>query len=443
MYDYYFGLALRRFRRASHADKASQMRRFQRTLMGIAALLAVTACARVTSVRGIVRNPSPQQRYTITLTPAGDPGAFDSVQAHLSYACLDGRDLRGGGPEELPVELASQADGSYSGTVFLDALVDNPTGVQTRCHWTFGSVVGEVRSGAVTFFTEFVGPNIIRGIPSRRNFAKSDMHATGAARRPFGDFANPHALRLEDGSFTLTWTATSPELNAHHPGSQDQSVQLPAFSANPGPNANVSLAQGAIGVRADGHPIQVSGPVAVQGSTAVSPMVPINGSDSPYAAAGSVNKSAECLDKKRLTNKLDPVTLWRSSASCVSAGRYEEGIFIYGMAGAFTVFDAQRVADESAHAAGSAIAMLAFQSLPTDKEAEFKTRVKETFGNESKLSGYCKEIEKMGPPDYYPSYMIEYGLGAISAAHGGQPLVVPFDSRSAWPKAVKQYLRCP
>jgi len=150
-----------------------------------------------------------------------------------------------------------------------------------------------------------------------------------------------------------------------------------------------------------------------------------------------------CLDKSKLSSKLNPFDLWKSIASCISSEQYDEAVFIYAMTGAFGRFDTLRVADKSAHQATKVLPMLTFGTLQKDKVAAFQARVQQTLGNDSIRATYCTEIESFGPPDYFPSYMLQHGLGAISGANDSQPFVVPFDPKSAWPQAVKEYLQCP
>lgn len=76
-----------------------------------------------------------------------------------------------------------------------------------------------------------------------------------------------------------------------------------------------------------------------------------DGSVSPRGAGSAQTASVACLDKTKLSNKLNPGYLWKSIASCISAERYDEGMLMYAMAGAFGAFDKLRVADVSAHEA--------------------------------------------------------------------------------------------
>lgn len=211
-----------------------------------------------------------------------------------------------------------------------------------------------------------------------------------------------------------------------------QGFQTQYFPVGEEPVIDVSLPKGMMGTRPGGTPIQ----------TSALPR-PTDGLASPLDAGSAGVSSAACLTRSELNSTMTPITLFTSLANCISAGHYEEGVFLYAMAGSVAVFDQSRVADESSHGAIVALTTGALGSLPKDKVAAFQTRLKEVFGDDTKRGIYCKNVEAVGPPSYYPTYMIQYGLGAIAGGTGGQPLVVPFDSRTEWPKAVKEYLRCP
>lgn len=151
-----------------------------------------------------------------------------------------------------------------------------------------------------------------------------------------------------------------------------------------------------------------------------------------------------CVGKEKLTNKLTPVDLYRGISSCIEQEKFEPGVFMYAMAGAYGRFDTLRVADESAHQAAKILPMLAFESGSKDKVAAFKAQVGQILGNDAKRAGYCSEVERIGPPAYFPSYMVQHGLGAVTGAKNGEAALVPsFNPEIAWKKAVVGYLQCP
>jgi hypothetical protein len=151
-----------------------------------------------------------------------------------------------------------------------------------------------------------------------------------------------------------------------------------------------------------------------------------------------------CVAKEKLTNKLTPVDLYRGISTCIEQENFEPGVFMYAMAGAYGRFDTLRVADESAHQAAKILPLLAFDSGNKDKIAAFKAQVGQILGNDAKRASYCSEVERIDPPDYFPSYMVQHGLGALTGAKTGEAALVPsFNPEVAWKQAVVGYLQCP
>ncbi len=193
-----------------------------------------------------------------------------------------------------------------------------------------------------------------------------------------------------------------------------------------------------------------------QGSGAMPPPIPVRTQPAAVPAPvlvaarrptlpppSSPFSGAACLDKTRLTNKMSPVELWKGIGGCISSGRYDDGVFMFALAGSFGSFDMQRVVDESGRQVVKILPMAVYASLPQDKVSAFESLVSKTLEDEPKRLVYCKEVARIGPPDYFPTYMVQHGIGSFTGANKAQPLVEPFDAKAAWAKAVKQYLLCP
>ncbi|MES2313951.1 MAG: DUF4124 domain-containing protein [Pseudomonadota bacterium] len=184
--------------------------------------------------------------------------------------------------------------------------------------------------------------------------------------------------------------------------------------------------------------------VAAKQPNGETPPTPLGSTQRPRLAQPSAQFSgSDCLDKSRLSNKMSPVDLWKGIGGCISSGRYDDGVFMFALAGAFGSFDMQRVADDTGHQVIQILPMAVYASLPQDKVSVFQSLASKTLEDETKRLAYCKEIAHMGPPDYFPTYMVQHGIGSFTGANRAQPLVVPFDAKAAWAKAVKQYLLCP
>jgi hypothetical protein len=184
--------------------------------------------------------------------------------------------------------------------------------------------------------------------------------------------------------------------------------------------------------------------VAAKQPNGAMPPATLGSTQQPRLAPPSAQFSgSDCLDKSRLSNKMSPVELWKGIGGCISSGRYDDGVFMFALAGSFGSFDMQRVADESGRQVMQILPMAVYASLPQDKVSAFQSLVSKTLEDETKRLAYCKEVARMGPPHYFPTYMVQHGIGSFTGANRAQPLVVPFDAKSAWTKAVKQYLLCP
>ena len=56
----------------------------------------------------------------------------------------------------------------------------------------------------------------------------------------------------------------------------------------------------------------------------------------------------------------------------------------------------------------------------------------------------CDEIREIGPPAYYPAYMIERGLNASADDSSSlEPVDPNFDMDEAWKESLKAFLKCP
>jgi TPR repeat protein len=161
--------------------------------------------------------------------------------------------------------------------------------------------------------------------------------------------------------------------------------------------------------------------------------------------------NVRCIGRDGVNGQLTPVELYMDVASCIDQEKYEEGLFLYSVAGAYGRFDILRVKDATAHGVVDFLPGMYFKQLDQTKVATFKERVKQISGNDVLKAKYCLDLESVGPPAYFPTYMISHGMAATANAlgvslqgtnPGDNPLVSPFDAPNAWKQAVDEYLQC-
>ena len=146
-----------------------------------------------------------------------------------------------------------------------------------------------------------------------------------------------------------------------------------------------------------------------------------------------------CISLGEVKSVYTPADLMQAHAKCRQVGRYEDAMVMLLIAGTYAWFDTQRVVDGTAHDAFQA--MEANDPLSEKDRAEMKpiyARYKAPGSPE--MAKFCEDIKRIGPPDYYPAYMVSHGMGAVFGASGG--LVTNFDAASAWKGALTKWMHC-
>jgi len=149
-----------------------------------------------------------------------------------------------------------------------------------------------------------------------------------------------------------------------------------------------------------------------------------------------------CVGQDKLNRKFTSADLYRAAATCAQRGMNKEGAFLGALAGAYGYFDTLRVADKSAHGAPVILRMTALDSLDEQKRIAFQASMKAAYSDPVAHAEICNGIIHIGPPDYFPRYMIQHGIKVLTDANVGNGLVEGFDANAAWSRALGSYLHC-
>ena len=122
---------------------------------------------------------------------------------------------------------------------------------------------------------------------------------------------------------------------------------------------------------------------------------------------------------------------------------YDSAVFISALAGVYARYDQMRVTDESAHRAAAALRMKYLDSLAPDQQKKFVDVLRTRTNSPTKLTAMCDQIRGIGPPHYFPAYMIQHGMGAFVGNTPGDGLVAGFNGAHAWNEALTTLLNCP
>jgi len=141
----------------------------------------------------------------------------------------------------------------------------------------------------------------------------------------------------------------------------------------------------------------------------------------------------------QVKNEYTPPDLMIAFTKCIEADRYDDAMALFNVAGTYSAFDARCVADETAHDAFQAL----MADYPVDDAKQptmFELFNKWQAPNSPEMAKFCTDLKRLGPPSYYPGYMIAHGMGAIFGAGGG--LVKDFDAKKAWKDSLDKYMHC-
>jgi len=156
---------------------------------------------------------------------------------------------------------------------------------------------------------------------------------------------------------------------------------------------------------------------------------------------GSV--ATECPIPEQLSSKMTPVDLYGALPACINKADYKTAVLVFGLAGMYGKFDTMRVVDVTAHQAVGFLKTMAFDSTQPTQKSAFQKEAGETFDNKDRRASLCENINKIGPPDYFPKYMVLHGLRAFNGAdQSNNGLVVPFNAEVAWKQSLSSYLHC-
>lgn len=163
-----------------------------------------------------------------------------------------------------------------------------------------------------------------------------------------------------------------------------------------------------------------------------------------YEVAGNLESrhALGCIGAENLSSKFTPADLYQAVSLCAQQGRNREGTLLFALAGAYGRFDMLRVSDKTAHQAVTVLRMQAFGGMAPDQQNALKESVKNTLGSPDGLAAVCKEIKRIGPPNYHPGYMIQHGMGAFTRAGTDTGLVKEFNAAAAWKQSLDTYLHC-
>lgn len=176
------------------------------------------------------------------------------------------------------------------------------------------------------------------------------------------------------------------------------------------------------------------------GMAATSQATPTSPED---AKSGALPGEPPCLSVSEIRSTLTPFELYRALPACIDIGNFEQAALLYGLAGVYGRFDSLRVADASAHQVLRVLKDAAFAAAVGKQKSAFQSYAGALVDDANRKEELCRRVEQIGPPQYYPSYMILHGLNAVTGSIPEKAAIIrTFNPQLAWKQSLGEYLTC-
>lgn len=146
--------------------------------------------------------------------------------------------------------------------------------------------------------------------------------------------------------------------------------------------------------------------------------------------------SPGCLQASSVKNTLAPPQLYQGMVACVKAGRFDDGVLLFALAGADSYFDQLRLSSDEATQAHSSMLGEALHQLNDGQRQAFWQAVNGHLGDKIRRAALCRQIAIVGKPGYLPTYQRQAADGAAT----GRANATGEDS--LWKSAMSGYLHC-
>ncbi|MGH8455995.1 MAG: DUF4124 domain-containing protein [Stenotrophobium sp.] len=164
-------------------------------------------------------------------------------------------------------------------------------------------------------------------------------------------------------------------------------------------------------------------------------------SSEPSNAVQQDKPALACVAVDQVSNQRTPVDILQGVSQCINSGDYSKAARLYAVAGTFGKYDAERVNDLSASEILGVLNMIAFAGLTREQDEAFKKERLSLKPGSAELHALCASVQNIGPPKYFPSYMIQHGVSS-QLNNGASGLRSDFDSNKGWQEALSGFLNC-
>lgn len=149
--------------------------------------------------------------------------------------------------------------------------------------------------------------------------------------------------------------------------------------------------------------------------------------------SGEMSPNKACVENKENVQNTVPAVIYEEMAQCVQKRNYEQSVFLYGLAGSYTWFDAGRVKSHYARSMHIRLLSSSMAKIPETQRDELWMYIQATMNDSTKRNRLCNKVKSAGMPLYHPDYML---LDKSSEQFYSA------SDENGWNAAVNNYLDC-
>lgn len=171
-----------------------------------------------------------------------------------------------------------------------------------------------------------------------------------------------------------------------------------------------------------------------------------NGNITNIRAEGSLAPTQQlaCIDLKDVTAEQTPPDFFTAVSSCIAQADYDRAARIFLVASVYSRFDAQRINDKSAAGGGQVMIIRTFEKFTPEQRQTFGMAVDRLTKTPENFQAWCSNIKRLGPPKYFPRYLILHGMAAFTNPTPLANAMAPdFDLEANWARVLETNVRCP
>lgn len=151
-----------------------------------------------------------------------------------------------------------------------------------------------------------------------------------------------------------------------------------------------------------------------------------------------------CISLSEAKQTYTPPDLHTAIAKCIAGAQFTRAAPLFALSGIYFRFDAERIADKTVRGGEQVMIMRTFSNFSEEQKEAFAKALNQLTESTSDLQATCAELVRIGPPAYFPRYLILHGMNAfISPSPLDNALIPNFDAESTWARLQEAYAHCP